>query len=241
MTDTRIWILFDGDDTLWRTTPTYDRALTRLGCMLAENGIDAAEGIAWAAAHDVVQAQTMGYSMHRYPATLRDTSVHFLGQGEHAAAALQFGYDVFADIAEPTGDAAEVLELLSRTHRLALLTAGETTVQEKRIRDFPFSHMFDAVRIVPRKDVSVFTVFAHDFGMDPATSWMVGDSLRSDVVPAVGAGFNAIHYDTVHWAAYERAGHDLPQGAITVTSLMDAAKVILERKLDNVPGLPLPT
>ena len=223
----RPWVVLDGDDTLWRTTEMYDRARIMAVAMIAARGHDAGEVDAWMRAHDVARTADMGYSMHRFAGTLRETAIHFLGEGEHAWAASGMGYSVFADTARPVDGVEAFLERLRERFPIAVFTAGDITVQQKRVRDFAWSSWFSAVRIVLRKDAAAFATLAGELDIDPASSWVVGDSLRSDINPAVQAGFRAIHFDTYNWAAYERDGHGLPPGCTSVPTLGIAADHIL--------------
>lgn len=221
------WVVFDADDTLWRTTPLYDLASKAVVDMIAVRGHDPAAVSEWADARDIENAKEMGYSMHRFPRTMRETAAHFLGEGEPAWAALGMGYNVFASVAEPTHGIADVLSALaSGGWRLAVLTAGEATVQEKRLRDFAHVGAFAATRVVPKKDAAVFRALAADLGINPALSWVVGDSLRSDVLPAIEAGFSAIHYETMNWHGYEIHGHEKPAGVRTVGSLASVPAIV---------------
>ena len=82
------------------------------------------------------------------------------------------------------------------------------------------------MRVVPHKDEASFRALADDLAMNPGRCWVIGDSLRSDIAPAVRAGFRAVHFDSHNWAAHERTGHVLPQGAHVVSSLADALGII---------------
>lgn len=207
-------VVFDADDTLWRTQPLYDRARERMVLLLSSRGFDAAEVEAWE------RAKSLGYSMHRFPGSLKETVEHFLGEGETAWAAFGIGYEVFSSQAEPTEGIERVLERLYRSgFRLAMLTAGEDTVQQGRIRTFAHRGLFEEIRIVPSKTSEVFARLLSDLAADPSSSWMIGDSLRSDILPADSAGMRTIHYDTHNWAAHEVRGHDVPAKTSVVSDL----------------------
>jgi putative hydrolase of the HAD superfamily len=86
--------------------------------------------------------------------------------------------------------------------------------------------LFDYVRIVPGKDAATFRALAADLGMRPGSCWVVGDSLKSDIIPAVTAGFRAIHVAAPNWGAYEHAGLAVPAGAVAVANLSEALAII---------------
>ena len=225
-------VVLDGDDTLWSTTPLYDAATKAFGDMAAKQGLDSKTVIKWLQEHDVVRAKTMGYSMHRFPGTLRDAAIHFgmtdFRDSEIAIAALALGYNVFDQCAEPKPDAKQAIETLrDNGWTLVLLTAGEDSVQRKRIADFPWTDLFNHVHIVLDKNQATFKELANEFGVEPDKSWVVGDSLRADIIPACAAGFNAVHVVGDNWCQYETMSHELPSSAHAATSLRGAADLIL--------------
>lgn len=221
------WIVFDGDCTLWDTQGLYDAATARFGELAARGGADPAAAMALSKEIDVERAAGMGYSMHRFPGSLREAARRVLGAGDHEWAASGIGYAVFAEAAPPFAGAGALLQALAAGGwRLALLTAGEVTVQEKRVSDFPWARLFEAVRIVPRKHRAVFSALAEELAADPASSWVVGDSLRSDVCPAVEAGFRAVLFESNNWHAFENAGRSLPAGAVAVSRLPDVLGLV---------------
>ena len=229
----RPWLIFDGDDTLWRTTSVYEAARHRVAALIAARGHDHEAAIAWSKVRDLENAKVMGYSMHRFPRSLRETAEHYLGDGEHAWAALGHGYSVFSAVCQPTEGVGYLLERLTRHWNLALLTAGEATIQEKRLTDFPWTSLFATTRIVPSKSPAVYRAFLDDLGADPATTWVVGDSLRSDIHPAHEIGCNAVHYDTENWACYEMNHHERPHGSHVISSLSDLQHLLSEHTENN--------
>jgi putative hydrolase of the HAD superfamily len=221
------WVILDGDDTLWKTTEIYDRARTAVCEMVAAHGHDFEEVSHWAQVRDADRAQIVGYSMHRFPTTLRETAEHFGLSLTEAWAALGLGYFVYQEVATPRADSRAFLRALKEDGwRLALLTAGEQTVQEKRVMDFPHRQLLEKVVIVPKKDLLVYENLARELGLVSADCWMVGDSLRSDVVPAAAAGFNTVLLETHNWALYEKASHSLPQSAFIASSLSGVLDII---------------
>ena len=106
------------------------------------------------------------------------------------------------------------------------MTAGHHDVQRRRLEHFGRNHHFEAVRIVERKDEAAISALLRERGAVPALSWMVGDSLRSDIIPAIAAGMRAIHLQTTNWHEVEVAGSSLPPGALTARSLREAESLI---------------
>jgi putative hydrolase of the HAD superfamily len=87
----------------------------------------------------------------------------------------------------------EALARLSGRFRLLLLTKGDREVQENKLARSGLGHFFDGVHIVPEKDADVIRVLMAEYGLQPEQTWLVGNSPRSDINPALEAGIGAIH------------------------------------------------
>jgi putative hydrolase of the HAD superfamily len=87
----------------------------------------------------------------------------------------------------------ETLARLSGHCRLLLLTKGDQEVQESKLVRSGLAHFFEAVHIVPEKDAEVLQNLVVNNGLEPGQTWMVGNSPRSDINPALEAGIGAIY------------------------------------------------
>src|SRR5690606_22913963 len=89
--------------------------------------------------------------------------------------------------------ARQVLETLSSEHRLVLITRGDLFDQERKIAESGLGAFFEAVEIVSDKDRTTYERIFSRHGGSPATAMMIGNSLRSDVLPAIAAGSWGVH------------------------------------------------
>jgi putative hydrolase of the HAD superfamily len=87
----------------------------------------------------------------------------------------------------------ETLAWLSDRFRLLLLTKGDREAQKDKLARSGLAHFFDGVHIVPEKDADVFRRLVTEYGLLPEQTWMVGNSPRSDINPAVEVGIGAIY------------------------------------------------
>jgi putative hydrolase of the HAD superfamily len=74
-----------------------------------------------------------------------------------------------------------------------LLTKGDPLVQEGKVARSGLGRFFDRVHVVPEKDSDAFRKLIADYGLHPEQTWMVGNSPRSDINPAVEAGIGAVY------------------------------------------------
>jgi putative hydrolase of the HAD superfamily len=93
----------------------------------------------------------------------------------------------------------ETLDYLSRKHRLILVTKGALAEQTGKVERSGVKKYFAAVEVVPEKNAEVYAHLAAKYECNHACTWMIGNSPKSDINPALAAGMNAIfvpHGDT---------------------------------------------
>jgi putative hydrolase of the HAD superfamily len=86
----------------------------------------------------------------------------------------------------------ETLQYLSERHHLMLLTKGAITEQSGKVERSGLKDYFSVVEIVAEKDVGTYRTIVSKYALSSDTTWMVGNSPKSDVNPALAAGLNAV-------------------------------------------------
>ena len=234
------WIIFDADNTLWRTEVIYNEARNRLCDYIHSASGTAREAVeAFQRETDKKLEALYGYSASRFARSFEDTLINYLGtpEADEIRHARRLAEDVFRTKAAIYPGVEEVLRTLRADHwKLAIITAGEEWVQKKRLSESHLENIFDEIIIVERKCSSEFSNFCRDRKFDPVGSWVVGDSLRSDILPAIEAGFNAIWVQHDNWREVERAELQAPLGCVAVTSI---ANVLAELSLTAIDRRPI--
>jgi len=118
-------------------------------------------------------------------------------------------------------DVQETLTQLRPTSRLVLVTKGADDVQSAKVTRSGLGSLFDAVRIVPEKHRDTYASLVDELGSDHTTTWMIGNSPRSDINPAIEAGIGAIyipHSET--WSA-EMAEVRYPERTVVLSRFRD--------------------
>lgn len=87
---------------------------------------------------------------------------------------------------------AETLQYLAGRHRLQLMTKGDYAEQTRKLTRSGLAAWFEQVHVVPEKDEAVYRERLQQLDTAPERCWMVGNSPRSDVNPALAAGLNAV-------------------------------------------------
>ena len=225
-------IIFDGDDTLWETERLYDRAREDAAKIVQAAGLPAGLWEDIERKLDVANVARFGLSSLRFPsscveayyrvAALSKAAVSDTTEQRIRAAA----ESVFCATAPTVPGARRVLTAVRRYYRTVLLTQGEPEVQRHRIATSHLTDLFDAVEIVDSKEPSVFETTLAAMAAEPAASWMVGNSVRSDVNPAVATGMNAIWVNAHVWE-YERSCDVVDSNAVHVAESLDAVPRII--------------
>lgn len=227
-------IIFDGDDTLWRVEHLYDEARRGAAAIAAEVGIDPDHWSLLQKEIDLANVATHGLSRDRFPTS----SVLAY---ERAAAELGIPIDaqvrerireasaeVFDRVAPLMPAAREVVAELAENHRLALLTQGDAAVQQKRIDDSGLARFFALTVVVPRKDEDAFADVLRRAKADPKRAWSVGNSLPSDINPALRLGMSAIWIDAHVWHHERRESAPVDGRLFVCRSLEEVPTIIAE-------------
>ena len=98
----------------------------------------------------------------------------------------------------------DTIDVLSRNHRLTLLTKGDLFDQESKLARSGLGEAFSSVEIVSEKNVTTYQRVITRAGVEPSRFLMVGNSLKSDVLPALEAGAMAVYIPYYTTWAHER-------------------------------------
>lgn len=198
-------VIFDGDDTLWWSEELYDAARNQAGEIVAESGLDATEWDRLERQLDLENVTRLGLSSERFPTSCaeayREVSIrHGVRPDERIARAVyEAAASVFKKKASPVDGVETALDELSAFAELALLTKGDDAVQRKRIADSGLSSYFSLIDVVGNKTHLTFKRVLDRFRAVPADAWSVGNSLLSDILPAVEIGMSAVWIEAHVW------------------------------------------
>ena len=103
-----------------------------------------------------------------------------------------FAHTIAGHPVELLPDVPETLQYLSERHHLILMTKGAVPEQSGKVERSGLKEYFAAVEIVSEKNVPTYRSVISKYGLDPDASWMIGNSPKSDINPALAAGLNAV-------------------------------------------------
>jgi putative hydrolase of the HAD superfamily len=195
-------LLIDADDTLWENNIYFERAIAAFISLLNHHEYSPAQVRATlnGVERETILAQGYGLSSFRQSLLtcferLCPTAVSSekLGQIEGFANA------ILTQEIELLPTVAETLANLATRHRLILMTKGNEAEQADKLSRSGLASHFSAVEIVAEKDPPTYRKVIARHELTPHTSWMIGNSIKSDINPALAAGLHAVflfHKDT---------------------------------------------
>ncbi|MBP8062498.1 MAG: HAD hydrolase-like protein [Brevundimonas sp.] len=201
----------DADDTLWHNETIFRLTHDRFVSLLADHA-DRDTLEARLAETEKRNLRLYGYGVKGFTLSMIETAMELTG-GEAPASVvreiLAAGREMLAHPVETLPGVDEALGALSERYRLVLITKGDLLDQERKLAASGLGDLFAAVEIVSEKDRGTYDrIFArHGTGADEAV--MAGNSMKSDVLPALEAGAFAVHIPYVITWAHELA--DAPE------------------------------
>lgn len=242
MTIERQHIIFDMDDTLIHCNKYFDLILDEFFDLLQgwfrDHGVTVEQIRSKQMEIDVAGVDKLGFASANFPQSLIDTYRYFcdlhsreikLSEEEQL---FKLGLSVYDQEVEPYPGMMETLDTLQNEgHRLYLYTGGETKIQKRKIEQMKLADFFeDRIYIRQHKNVKALEEILSAGNFRRQLTWMVGNSLRTDVLPALTAGINSIyikqrrewHYNLVE---LKQEPHNV---LYTVSALTEVPEIIAE-------------
>ncbi|MES2859981.1 MAG: HAD family hydrolase [Pseudomonadota bacterium] len=202
----------DADDTLWHNETIFRLTQARFVDLLADHG-DEATIEARMAETERRNLRLYGYGVKGFTLSMIETAMELCHGGappEVVREILAAGREMLAHPVETLPGVDEALATLSERYRLILITKGDLMDQERKVAASGLGDLFAAVEIVSEKDRNTYDrVFARH-GTGAVEAAMVGNSMKSDVLPALDAGAYGVHIPYVVTWAHELAA--APEG-----------------------------
>ena len=195
-------LLIDADDTLWENNVYFERAIVRFISFLNHHEFSPEQ--VREVLNDVERESitTHGYGLHSFShslvATFERLSVQPVTPEVHAQIT-GFAQTISAHPIEFLPDVPQTLQYLSTRHRLILVTKGAIEEQSGKIERSGLREYFAATEIVAEKNAATYDALGEKHLLARDSTWMIGNSPKSDINPALAAGFHAVfvpHGDT---------------------------------------------
>lgn len=185
---------FDADDTLWQNEQFYRLTEEAFAALLSEH-CEAAVLSERLLAAERRNLALYGFGIKGFTLSMIETALELTNgavPGPVVARILEIGRDMLRHPVDLLPHARETLEALSGRYRLVLITKGDLFDQERKLAASGLGPLFDGVEIVSDKTEAAYAGIVARHGVDPEQCVMIGNSLKSDILPVLGTGGTAI-------------------------------------------------
>src|SRR5438105_3266503 len=193
---------FDGDDTLWHSETRFSVTQAEFRELLKRHVPDA-DVDARLSEMEMKNLSIYGYGVKSFTLSMLETAIE-LTQGRIPASDLEvvlgWGKRMLMEPTKLIDGVEETLRAVTARYDLLLITKGDLFDQESKLARSGLADLFIGVEIVSEKNVETYSGVFQRRGIKPEDFVMVGNSLRSDIVPVVELGARAFHIPyTVTW------------------------------------------
>jgi putative hydrolase of the HAD superfamily len=204
---------FDADDTLWHNESIFEDAHRRY-CELLARWHDAETVERTLFATEMRNLELFGYGVKSHALSSIETAIELTQGAIHAEeirAIIQLAKGMLDHPVDLLEGAAEVVHALRKKFRLVLITKGDLRDQERKLRKSGLEPHFAHIEIISEKDTHVYRRILDRHDVEPEEFLMVGNSLKSDILPVLDLGGRGVYVPyRITWQA-ERA--EPPTGA----------------------------
>ena len=192
----RQYLLIDADDTLWENNIYFERAFDDFVGFLAHSSLSGQEIRAILDEIELANIKVNGYGAESFATNLYQC-YHRLVEREvrpdDLPRIMSLAEGIMSQPIEIIEGVPETLEYLSLRHDLTLFTKGHPEEQKLKVDRSGLGIYFGHTAIVKEKDAPTYQGLVRERGLDPARTWMIGNSPKSDINPALAAGLNAVY------------------------------------------------
>ncbi len=187
---------FDADDTLWHSEDGFRVNEERFVELITPY---APEGVGVKAALTATERKNLGafgYGVKSFGLSMVEAAVTISGGRVPSTVVAEMVEMARAQLEEPVrllDHVPEVLSAVGATHRMILITKGDLIHQSHKVTTSGLAHHFEHVEIVLEKDPETYANLLSRHGIDPNRFCMVGNSVRSDILPVLSLGGHGVH------------------------------------------------
>lgn len=207
-------LLIDADDTLWENNIFFEKAIDDFVSQLEHLGYTREYIRHILNETERRNIRQHGYGVRSFRRSLEDTYLKLAGNSarrELVKEIERMALELESTPPHIMDGVPETLVYLSKHHRLILLTKGEPAEQAAKVERSGLQSYFEAIEIVLEKDSGTYGRIIDQFKIVKSHGWMVGNSPRSDINPALQSGLNAVFIP--HAATWELEKSELESGA----------------------------
>ena len=200
-------LIIDADDTLWENNIYFERAFDEFVDFLAHSSLSPRQVRDVLDEIEEANARIHGYGSLNFARNLCQCYEHLaerIVEPHDLTTVMSFAERILECPMELIEGVPETLDYLAQRHELTLFTKGHPDEQRLKVDRSELSRFFAHTAIVKEKDAAAYRQLVSERRMDPARTWMIGNSPKSDVNPALAAGLNAVFVPHAHTWVLEK-------------------------------------
>lgn len=219
-------IAFDADDTLWHNEPYFDEAQERF-CALFQDFASSQEILGLILNHQVKNLPLYGFGIKAFTLSMIETALlltqnNITGTGIEKVIAI--GKDLLQKPVELLPNVEEVLQELQGQYKLVVATKGDLKDQHRKLHDSNLGKYFHHIEVLSDKTELDYTKMLARLDCQPEDFVMIGNSLKSDVLPILNIGGIGIHIPYHTTWEYEKIDFEIEHE--NFTALTDIKEVL---------------
>ena len=204
-------IAFDADDTLWVNEPYFQETEKKF-CALLEDYMPQHSISQELFKTEIANLALYGYGVKGFMLSMVETALKISGNTLDSAIiekTIQYGKELLERPIELLEGIEEVLASLSGRYRLVVATKGDLLDQERKLKKSGIEHYFHHTEIMSDKQEKDYRKLIKHLDIAPAEFLMIGNSLKSDILPVLAVGGHGIHVPYHTTWAHEQVSHHI--------------------------------
>jgi putative hydrolase of the HAD superfamily len=205
-------IAFDADDTLWVNEPYFQETEQKF-CGLLEDYVPHHTAAQELFKTEIQNLALYGYGVKGFMLSMVETALRVSNNTAPLSIiekAISYGKDLLEKPIELLDGMEEALHLLKKQqYRLVVATKGDLLDQERKLKKSGLEHYFHHIEIMSDKQEADYNKLIKHLDIEPGEFLMVGNSLKSDVLPVLAIGGNAVHIPYHTTWAHEKVEHTI--------------------------------
>jgi putative hydrolase of the HAD superfamily len=201
---------FDADDTLWHNERLYHQAKEKFAQILGKYSLSKQASLHLDQT-EVRNIEYYGYGIKSFTLSMIETAVEITdGQvnGDVIGELIAIAKHMLSADVDLVDGAEDTLEILSTKYDLMLITKGDSYEQERKIARSGIARYFRYLEVVGEKSETSYRKILDQYDLDPTRFLMIGNSLRSDILPVVRIGGKGVYIPNDQTWFHEHASHE---------------------------------
>jgi putative hydrolase of the HAD superfamily len=230
-------IAFDGDDTLWHHENFFTQARDDFNTLLSSYGLLKERAQQVLDDLHIANIPTLGYGVKSFTIAMVEAGLqltHDKMSGADLRQLIIIGKNLLSHPVNLLDGVAYSVKNLCTDYRLMVITKGELTAQEYKIEQSGLREYFKHIEIVAEKNVATYQRIFEEHHLNPAEVLMIGNSIKSDIIPVLQLGAQAIHipYHTT-WKGEQAELAETDKGRFVLLPSMADVPTLLDKAKNN--------